>query len=226
MAYSEIRPEASSGQRNHFMPLFVWAGVVGPVLFVLLFTVAGFLYPGYSPVRQAISTLGASGPYPWIQVSNFLVSGFLLLLFAFGFCQEMRLLMHKGALFASTILLALAGAGLVDAGIFAESIPGDPRTMLRGALHTAGFLVIIFSLVSAFLLTGWSLRKVPDWRWYGLYSMIAGIVTFGLFIVFAAVGARAPQFFGLWNRILIIEAFAWYVVMGWRFLTRNSKTAA
>ncbi|MBP2708219.1 DUF998 domain-containing protein [Microbispora sp. RL4-1S] len=33
-------------------------GVIGPVLSVVVFTVAGMLRPGYSPVHQAISALG------------------------------------------------------------------------------------------------------------------------------------------------------------------------
>jgi hypothetical membrane protein len=36
-------------------------GVAGPLLFVLAFTVAGMLRPGYSPVDQAISDLGIDG---------------------------------------------------------------------------------------------------------------------------------------------------------------------
>jgi hypothetical protein len=42
-------------------PLDRWlalGGVIGPVLFVITFTVAGLARPGYSPVDQAISDLG------------------------------------------------------------------------------------------------------------------------------------------------------------------------
>ena len=52
---------ATSGKRNLAQRLCIWAGIVGPILFVLLFTIAGLLYPGYSPISQVISVLGASG---------------------------------------------------------------------------------------------------------------------------------------------------------------------
>jgi len=38
-----------------------WSGfavVLAPILFVLSFTIAGLLRPGYSPIHQAISDLG------------------------------------------------------------------------------------------------------------------------------------------------------------------------
>jgi hypothetical protein len=49
------------------------AGVVGPILFIALFTLAGLLRPGYSAIRDAISDLGI-GPNAWIQNANFTLS--------------------------------------------------------------------------------------------------------------------------------------------------------
>src|SRR2546426_5050215 len=141
MTHLGLQPESANRKRRMVLHLGAWAGVIAPILFVLLFTIAGFLYPGYSPIHQVISTLGASGPYPWIQVTNFLVSGLLLLTFALSFFYQMRPVLGRGTLIVSTILLVLAGAGLVDAGIFSGSFPGDPlQTGLRDMLHNGGFL--------------------------------------------------------------------------------------
>ncbi len=48
-------------QRNLTARWLALARVVGPILFVGVFTLAGFLRPGYSPIHQAISDLGV-GP--------------------------------------------------------------------------------------------------------------------------------------------------------------------
>jgi hypothetical membrane protein len=40
-------------------------GVLGPVVYLVTFTVAGFLRPGYSPIHQAVSDLGV-GSNPWL----------------------------------------------------------------------------------------------------------------------------------------------------------------
>ncbi len=52
MAHPEMQAELSGRERSLSLQLFACAGVVGPTLFVLLFTIAGFLYPGYSPISQ------------------------------------------------------------------------------------------------------------------------------------------------------------------------------
>src|ERR1051326_4746317 len=53
------------------------AGVVGPMLYVGVFTLAGFLRPGYSPVRQAVSALGV-GTNAWLLNTDAVVFGVLL----------------------------------------------------------------------------------------------------------------------------------------------------
>ena len=59
------------------------AGVLGPSLFVVTFTVEGWFRPGYRATEMFISalSLGASG---WIQIVNFIVLGTAFLLFTRG----------------------------------------------------------------------------------------------------------------------------------------------
>lgn len=47
--------------RTHGLHHLALAGVVGPPLFILVFTLAGWLRPGYSALRQEVSALGV-GP--------------------------------------------------------------------------------------------------------------------------------------------------------------------
>src|SRR5215469_16914469 len=81
-------PEPFTGKRNVLVQLCALAGMMGPLLFILGFTLAGWLTPGYSPLQESISSLGVEGPHPWIQNTNFVVFGLLLLAFALGFFQQ------------------------------------------------------------------------------------------------------------------------------------------
>src|SRR6266849_5242480 len=45
------------GTRSLALRLCIWAGIVGPVLYCLVFTIDGALRPGYSPIREAVSYL-------------------------------------------------------------------------------------------------------------------------------------------------------------------------
>jgi hypothetical membrane protein len=200
-----------SGKRNVLVQLCALAGVVGPLFFVLGFTLAGWLTPGYSPLSQSVSSLGRDGAYPWIQNLNFVVFGLLLIAFAIGFFHQMRAVLNREGLRASTLLLGLTGAGLVNDGFFTEGAVTTPP----GILHALGFLVIFGSLVAALWLIGSQLRSLSAWRSYGWYSLLTSWITLGALCLSAAL-ADPLQLTGLFQRILVVVAFGWYVVMGGR----------
>lgn len=190
------------------------AGVVGPILFVVVFTLAGFLRPGYSPVRQAVSDLGI-GRNAWLQNTNFFVFGVLLLAFAIGFFLGMRQVIRRGWLVTCLILLILSSVGIINSGIFTEV----PATV---TLHwMLGFQLAVLPLVAACAIAGWQLRRVSGWRGYGWYSLITagGIVALTL-LSFAFFSPASPvsgaHIGGVIERILALVVFAWHVVVGWR----------
>src|SRR5258706_9884107 len=67
--------------------LAVWAGIIGPALFVAVFTLEGWLRPGYEPLRMFVSALSL-GPRGWIQIANFMVFGALLFVFTRAVAAE------------------------------------------------------------------------------------------------------------------------------------------
>lgn len=223
MENSNIASAPTSRKRSMALRLCIWAGVVGSVLFVLVFTLDGMLKPGYSAMSRAISYLevGSNG---WIRSTNFMVLGLLLILFALGFSQWMYPVIKQLPLRASTIFLLLVGLAFISAGLFTPAAPGESQNVVHAILHTTGFEVVFFSLPIACLIIGWQLRKTVAWRGYGWYSIITGLITvipavFGLISPFASTGTQTPSFAGLINRIFVVEAFAWYVVMVIRMLT-------
>ncbi len=211
MTPGEMRQERSRGKGNRSAQLLALAGIGGPILFVLVFTIDGWLSPGYSSLSQSVSSLGTTGTYAWIQNTNFVVFGLLLMAFAVGFSRQMREVLSREALRTSTLLLLLTGAGLVNDGFFTQ----DSVTTFQGLLHALGFLVIFASLIVALLLIGRQLSPIAAWRGYGWYSTITGLLTLGV-LVLSAVLAAPLHMTGLFQRILVVVAFGWYVVMGCR----------
>ncbi len=84
------------------------AGVVGPIFFLAVFTLAGFLRPGYSPVRQPVSDLGV-GPSGWIVDGPAVLTGLLLLAFALSCAPLMGATLSPGKRWLCAALLALHG---------------------------------------------------------------------------------------------------------------------
>src|SRR5258706_5839403 len=70
-------------------------GVINPIAFVLTYTVAGFLRPGYSPIHQAISDLGVGSNGSLLDTLA-VISGLLLIAFVVGFALSMRRVLSLG----------------------------------------------------------------------------------------------------------------------------------
>src|SRR5260370_12349612 len=71
------------------MRKLLYAGIVGPLLFIVVFLLEGFTRPGYSQWRNFVSQL-ATGDGGWVQVLNFLVCGTLVIAFAIGLRYAIR----------------------------------------------------------------------------------------------------------------------------------------
>jgi hypothetical membrane protein len=192
-------------------------GVVSPILCVLVFTLAGFLRPGYSPIHNAISALG-TGSDGWILNTDLVISGLLFIIFAIGFYWWMRPIISHGWLLASTCLLVLSATGVVNEGIFHQPSHGEPAAHLHMALHGIGLAVLFYSLIIALLILGWHFRKIPDWRVYGWYLLLTAFATLGLLILPPQI-AGSGHIWGFIERTQVIVGFSWSIVIGWRLFT-------
>src|SRR6266568_793551 len=181
---------------NRLTRLFIVAGVIGSILSLLVITLDGFLRQGYSPLYQMISDLGV-GQNAWLLNSDLVVSGLLIMLFAIGFSQAMQNSISGRRLIASTSLFVLAGAGIANDGFFTEFI----------------------SLGIAFFLIGLQLRNDRARRGYGWYSLITGLLMLSLMLFPYTLPAHGMQLEGLNERMLVVAAFAWQVVTGYRLST-------
>ena len=230
-------PSAPGGVRQKLiLRLSLWAGIVGPILFVLTFTIDGALTPGYSAINNAVSDLefGASG---WIQRTNFLLLGLLLMPFALAFLQTIRPVLPLGWRQVSAALLVLSGVGFITASLFLPAARGESQRAVHAILHTVAFTLVFIPLGVACLLTGAQFLKTRGWRSLGWYSLVTGLLTLiaplGNLISLFAPTPQTPisnpgaEFSGggLINRVGIVIAFAWIVILAVRLL-RTQETPA
>jgi len=135
----------------------------------------------------------------------------------------------------TTVLIARSGVGLIMAGLFLPDAPGTAQTSVHGVLHTIAFTVVFHALGLACLSVGGKFIRTAGWRIPGWYSLLIG-----LFPIFAALGNLFSSFDGsnasntpftatssrlavggLINRILVLVAFAWYVILASHMLLRE-----
>jgi hypothetical membrane protein len=196
------------------------AGIVGPILFIAVFTVAGWLRPRYSATAEAVSDLGV-GEAAWIQNANFFVFGALLLAFATGFRRAMSGVVGRRASTVAAVMIATTGIGLAAGGAF----PAAPPT--EGLHFLVGFLLTVVSAIATTFYVGRRLRGTEGWQRVARYSMWSGIGALALVAFsFVALNPASPLedmgIGGLIERLLVIEVFAWHAGMGWRLLVHDA----
>jgi len=190
-----------------------WAGMIGSALFVTVFTLEGWLRPGYDPRSTFISELSI-GPRGWVQILNFIILGTLFLVFTWGVVDEFR---EGKASKAGPILLAIIGFSFLVSGPFVTDVAATPRDQmsLHGILHGIfGALVFSLSPISCFVF--WRrFRQDPNWQPLKGWTLAVGIITTAAVILLsAAIKTQViPNVFtpwtGLIQRMVIIPYLTW-----------------
>ena len=192
--------------------------VAGPVLFTLGWFVLGFISPGYtmwgtriapySVVSQPLSGLGL-GPTGPLMNATFILCGLLMVAGAVGIFRSIHEL-GPAARWIGTVLLALPGLGAIIDGVF---------TLEHFFFHFVGFGLALTTVVG-FPVIGFLLRRVPSWREFGSWLIVAGPVTLALTVLYFATFTPTIEgvqhgVAGLTERLLVLELQGWYVALGW-----------
>lgn len=185
--------------------LLACGAIAGP-LYLAVGLAQALTREGFDFTQHTFSHL-SNGDLGWIQISNFIFTGILVILSTVG----MRRMLYPGR--GSTwgfFMLAGFGAGLIGSGIFAaDPAPGFPpgteavtEISRRGMLHfvfgTVGFL----ALIGACLVFAWRFIGLGHFGW-AAYSAITGIAFLCAFATIAS-GATEPVFM-----LALYAAIAW-----------------
>ena len=213
----------ATGRKHDWLAL---GAVAGPVLFTLGWVVLGFISPGYtmwgtrvapySVVSQPLSGLGLGPTGPFMN-AVFILSGLLIVAGAVGVFRAIAEL-GPSARWMCTTLLALPGLGAVTDGIF---------TLEHFFLHFVGFGLALTTVVG-FPVVGFVLRRVPSWREFGSWLIVAGPMTLALTVLYFATFTPTIEGIqhgvaGLTERVLVVELQAWYVAIGWLAFRRRGS---
>lgn len=208
------------------MKKLLYAGVVGPPLFIVVFLGEGFTRPGYSQWRHYVSQL-ATGDGGWVQVINFLVCGALVLVFAIGLRRAIR--GSRGSI-GAPILLGLFACALLVAGVFTTDpglgypVGAPPVHTTHGLIHGLAGLAAFSLLPAAAFVMAWHFAANPNERRWAVYSVLVGVSLIVLFITSTAASAadgaghwaNAPT--GFLQRIAIIAGWTWMAMVAWHQL--------
>jgi hypothetical protein len=211
----------SAGEQQVAIRLLLACGAIGSLLNIVVMLILGATRPGYNAwyVPDSNLELGVGG---WIQITNYLVTGALLLGFAIG----LRLLLRTGR--GSTwgpILLGIYGLTFIITGIFVTDPvlgypPGASSTpTVHGTLHDLfGQLQFISLIAACFVLAR---RDAADparrgWTWYSVATGLLVAASDVFFFLTFEMGGPA----GLIERIGIIGSGVWIALLTVRLMSR------
>ena len=205
------------------MQLAALAGLTAAALFVAVFTIYGWLRPGYSVRSMFVSELSL-GPHGWIQILNFLVTGALILVFGRGLAVPFR---TGAASRAGPLLIQIIGISLLASGPFTT----DPSAMFdqaswHGIVHGI-FGALVFSLapVTCFVFYR-RFRTDPAWRPLAGWTLSTGIVlTLGVSAlrISQQAGTELFEWKGLLQRCLLISFMTWLFVFAARLRRQGGR---
>jgi len=186
-------------------------GIVGPIVVIVGDLAASLSTHGYSPISDSVSSL-ALQPIGWLQTICFLAMGLLLVIFVPRFFFNIR---RARGFHAGIVLLALCGFVLMLIAAFHMDAPGAERTT-AGIIHTIASYGLGLLFPIAILSLSPSLKNTPNWKNIFVYTLIAGVLAFAL--ILGALLSDQTGWFGLYERIIILNALIWVEVVAIHFL--------
>lgn len=207
------------------MKKLLYAGIVGPLLFIVVFLIEGATRPGYSAWRNMVSQL-ATGDGGWLQVLNFLLWGTLAIVFAIGL--RSALTGTRGSI-AAPAFFVLYGVALLAAGIFSTDPglgypPGAPVVhTTHGLIHGFSGLTVFVSLAAAAFVMSVHFATESGARVWAIYSAAVGALILGFFFGGFALSAidSSQMLGGLYQRITIIAGWTWISMLALHLLRSN-----
>jgi hypothetical membrane protein len=169
-----------TGRRKATIWAAAIAGVAGPVLFAsVLVALTIFQYDfmlgiGWRPLADPAGAWPsglALGPYGWVQTSNLVVSGLLLVIFAAGL--HLGITSGRGSRVGPGLLF-VAGLAMAFMGFETDPIRRTTPRTLHGWIHDLAFVLFAVALLCALFFLWRRSRKDPLWHNHARYTLATG----------------------------------------------------
>src|SRR6266849_4624433 len=190
----------STGEQSAAMRLLLACGVIAPLLNSVVILILGAIRPGYNAwiVPDSNLELGDGG---WIQITNYIVTGALLL-----------------AIYGLTFIVT--GPILPDPALGYP--PGASSALtIHGAIHILFGLLQFTSLIAAcFVLARRDAAlERRGWSWYSVATGLLVVASYVAFVLTAKLLDGGPT--GLIERIGIIGGGTWIALLAIRLMSRS-----
>lgn len=222
-AHSVIgQPRASSARQVRWLGTTAACGVL---YFFAAVAVLHFLRPDYDPISRVASNY-AVGPYGWLMTIAFFAFAWSLFALALGFYLSQ---VPTRRYLTASVLLGIAGLGLVGSGIFPTDVTTDdsPSTPV-GFIHIFSGVISFICIVAAALLLSRRFKQDKWWQPFYAPAFSLALASLAGFAAFFVIKAMQLPIGGLGERVFLGLVLLWIFVtaIGMARAVEHSSAAA
>jgi hypothetical membrane protein len=202
----------------------ILAGLVVPIFYIVLVTTLGLLESGFSHRTDMMSILGGvEGIRGLVFNVGVVITGFLLIVFAFGLHQSIN--KGLGSKIGPT-LIVLAGVGLFGSAIFSCNVNCvnviETKTLI-GVLHMLSAFVAGSCLAISPFFIFFRMKQDKLWKKYRGFTLSIGVLSNlpGVVLWVSMFTARIPEWEGVIQRLGLLFPLIWIFVLSLRQLRLN-----
>src|SRR6266567_4877568 len=192
-------------------------GLIAGPFYIVVGLIQALTRPGFDIIRHDLSLL-ANGDLGWIQITNLVLAGLLVVAFAVGMRQA--LYAGRGGTWGP-LLLGIYGLGLIGAGFFTADPafgfpPGTPANAhavsWHGLLHfICGGIGFLGLIAACFVFARrFAARRQRGWA---VYSLATGVIFFVAFAGVATGSGQSWSVIGFWIGVVFAWAWIWALAM-------------
>ena len=201
---------------NNYKILAV-CGMLSPILYTLVWILGGILVPGYSHIRDDVSSLYAVDAYRrWFFQSFIIITSILLLIFYMGLHWGVN--SGKGSIVGPVLFIISSFIGVIVASFFPLDAGGE-ITSWRGKMHLILIVISGILIIAAMVFMFFRLRYTEGWKGFAIYSLVSAPVTIILVIVMGYF--TGGEYMGLVERFMVSKYQIFYLITGLMVFLRN-----
>ena len=190
----------SDGDAPRFLLL---CGVLAPVMMVAVILAVGQITPGYDPVSETVSQMGAAErPFAFMLNAGYVAYGILMGGAAYGLSRSMGLTARSRTL---AVLLGIHAAGTMLLGLFPDTLDLGPKGLTDDFLHNTVSAVSSLPLLVGILVLRGIARQRRALKAAGILGVVVVIVNLPMPVI-PTLDALQPVS-GLLQRLISGVAF-------------------
>ncbi|HEY4197137.1 MAG TPA: DUF998 domain-containing protein [Mucilaginibacter sp.] len=182
--------------RTFWHTALLFCGILGPLIFLIVYFTFGQVSPDFDMLRQPIGRLELM-KYGWIQSVNFIVFGLFIIAFAFGLRIELKAGFAVNLLPLSQIFIAL---GMILLGLFIH----EPD-------HTYASMISSAALIISLLLFARRFAVDIRWRGWATSTALCAISITTLIACFWYAGKLDSPYAGVFEHLVVVVHFTWLI---------------